>query len=239
MGGGATFLAASQPGVALNCIVGMAPAETTPSAITASGLIQIPVMVLSGTADPVTAPETNHIPMYNGAASACKVLQHVLNGSHCGFADDGNLCFLGEPTFMGLDYATQRAIAKDMILDWFDLHLKDMSTSWLLITNYDNAQGNTETEISCAVSVDEYDVEGLWHVYPNPASSTITLERSDVSSVEFYFISDIHGRIVEQGLMSSGVRAKQIELNNLEVGVYLLRTTAGEMNRTHRLVITR
>lgn len=239
MGGGATFLAASQAGVALNCIIGMAAAETTPSAISASAQIQIPVMVLSGTTDAVTAPESNHVPMYNGAASTCKVLQHIVNGSHCGFADDGNLCFLGEPAFAGLDYTTQRDIAQAMTLDWLDFHLKGIHAAWNDISTFDDTQSNTETEISCVVSVEE-DAESLsWSVYPNPASTNISIERRDISIPATVVIADADGRIVLRRNMKIGERTQRIYLDQLTPGVYVLRTTEGSRCLAQRLLIVR
>ncbi|MFM7309385.1 MAG: serine aminopeptidase domain-containing protein [Flavobacteriales bacterium] len=239
MGGGATFLAASQPDVALNCVIGMAPAETTPSAITASSLVTIPVMVLSGTADAVTAAETNHIPMYEAAMSACKIIQHIQDGSHCGFADDGNLCFLGEPFFAGLDYAAQRAISMDMVLAWLNVHLKDDAPSWSFITQYDNTQTNTTTEISCTVSVEESLNIVDWKIYPNPAHEILSLERGIFKDDFQYTIVGLDGRKHVSGRMNTGETKKQIPVDGLCGGVYMLHVTSDRFHQTTRFLIAR
>ena len=69
LGGGATMLAA-QTNANIETIIGLAPAETSPSAITAASQITVPALVLSGSADGVTPPASHHLPIYQGLNSS-------------------------------------------------------------------------------------------------------------------------------------------------------------------------
>ena len=62
MGGGATILAGAG-NTSVETIIGFAPAETTPSAISASINVTVPAIIFSGSQDGVTPPADNHTPI--------------------------------------------------------------------------------------------------------------------------------------------------------------------------------
>ncbi|MCF8463571.1 MAG: dienelactone hydrolase family protein [Flavobacteriales bacterium] len=129
MGGGSAFLAAS--GFAgVDCIVGLAPAETNPSAVSAAANVSAPTMVLSGTSDGVTPPADHHIPIYNGVGSACKYFVNIQDGSHCRFASNPGLCTVGEFIPGSLSAADQQAVSYAVCHPWFDYFLKDDCDAW-------------------------------------------------------------------------------------------------------------
>ncbi len=107
MGGGATWLAAATSPM-IDAVVAFAPAETNPSAVAVGEDIHVPVLVVSGSADGVTPPDTQHLPLYNSTTGApCRAFASLLDGSHCGFADQGTICDIGELGFSGLTHAEQ------------------------------------------------------------------------------------------------------------------------------------
>lgn len=129
MGGGATFLAAS--GFAgVDCIVGLAPAETTLSAVSAAATVTAPTLVLSGTSDGVTPPADHHIPIYNATGSDCKYFVNIQDGSHCRYASSPGLCTLGEFMPGSLSAADQQAVSYAVCHPWFDYFLKDDCDAW-------------------------------------------------------------------------------------------------------------
>jgi len=65
MGGGATMLAAAN-NANIAGIVGLAPAETNPSAIGVCTNISVPALIFSGSSDGVTPPAEHHLPIYQG-----------------------------------------------------------------------------------------------------------------------------------------------------------------------------
>ena len=97
MGGGATMLAAEN-NAAIAGIVGLAPAETNPSAVSVCGNINVPALIFSGSNDGVTPPIDNHFPMYQGLASSCKSYVSITGGAHCYFANSNFNCDFGEST---------------------------------------------------------------------------------------------------------------------------------------------
>ena len=97
MGGGATLLAA-QNNSSIKTIVGLAPAETDPSAIAAAANVTVPAVIYSGSSDGVTPPADHHIPIYNGLSSDCKTFVSIIGGAHCYFANSNVNCDFGEAT---------------------------------------------------------------------------------------------------------------------------------------------
>jgi pimeloyl-ACP methyl ester carboxylesterase len=97
MGGGATMLAAAN-NTSIAGIVGLAPAETNPTAIGVCPNITVPALIFSGSSDGVTPPAEHHIPIYQGIASTCKSFVSITGGAHCYFANPNFNCDFGEGT---------------------------------------------------------------------------------------------------------------------------------------------
>lgn len=224
MGGGATWLAASTSS-SVDCIAGLAPAETNPSAIAAASNVTVPAIVLSGSSDAVTAPADNHTPIFESTASACKYFVNIIDGSHCGYANSGSLCDFGELLFMGLSREEQQQITHELLLAWFDVYLRDNAASNEVLQLYDEMQGNTETTIECVVSVAQSDAKAVL-LFPNPCTESLFLE-GDANGSKTYSVMDLTGREVVSGvLMFSGGRA-EVSTNQLPAGVYTMRVDDG------------
>ena len=219
MGGGATWLAANTS-ESVDCIAGLAPAETNPSAIAAASNVTVPAIVLSGSSDAVTAPADNHTPIFESTASACKYFVNIIEGSHCGYANSGSLCDFGELFFAGLSREEQQQITHELLLAWFDVYLRENAASNEVLQLYDEMQGNTETTIECVVSVAQSDAQGML-VFPNPCTESLFLE-SDASGSMTYSVMDLTGKVVASGvLMFSGGRA-EVSTVQLPAGVFTI-----------------
>jgi dienelactone hydrolase len=219
MGGGATWLAASTS-TSVDCIAGLAPAETNPSAIAAASSLSVPAIVLSGSSDAVTAPADNHTPIFESTASACKYFVNIIDGSHCGYANSGSLCDFGELFFAGLSREEQQQITHELLLAWFDVYLRDNSSSNEVLQLYDEMQSNTETTIECVVSVAQSDAQGML-VFPNPCTESLFLESAAKGSMT-YSVMDLTGKVVASGvLMFSGGRA-EVSTVQLPAGVFTI-----------------
>ena len=224
MGGGATWLAASTS-TSVDCIAGLAPAETNPSAIAAASNVTVPAIVLSGSSDAVTAPADNHTPIFESTASDCKYFVNIIDGSHCGYANSGSLCDFGELLFMGLSREEQQQITHELLLAWFDVYLRDNAASNEVLQLYDEMQGNTETTIECVVSVAQSDAQGML-VFPNPCTESLFLESAANGSMT-YRVMDLTGKVVASGvLMFSGGRA-EVSTVQFPAGVYTMRVDDG------------
>lgn len=111
MGGGAAVLAAaSDPGLGL--LVGLAPAETTPSAVAAAAGVTVPTLVMTGSRDCVTPFDAHAGPILAALASTQVRHVEIAGGSHCQFSDGYFTCAIGEGSCGGgasIPAATQHA----------------------------------------------------------------------------------------------------------------------------------
>jgi hypothetical protein len=217
MGGGSSWLAATSS-LSVDCIAGLAPAETNPSAIEAASEVLVPSIVFSGSSDAVTPPSSNHIPIHGSTASSCRIFVDILEGSHCGYADSGSLCDFGEFGFSGLNRETQQSITSDLLLAFYDIHLKEIASGNAVLQNYDSAQLNTQTQIECLVSVYEKEISTM-SVYPNPCIHSLFLNYSADGNMP-YQLTDSMGRVVSSGNLSFTNQFAEIQTNNLTPGLY-------------------
>jgi hypothetical protein len=132
MGGGASMLAASGY-TAVDAVVGLAPAETNPSAIGAAAGINQPSLVFSGAQDGVTPPPQHHQPIYNSITAACKHFVSITSGAHCYFANSNINCDFGEATSstgINITRAQQQTITQNTLLPWLNYYLKGVCSQW-------------------------------------------------------------------------------------------------------------
>ena len=224
MGGGATWLAATTS-ASVDCIAGLAPAETNPSAIAAASSVNVPALVFSGSSDAVTSPATNHVPIFEGTSSACKYFVNIIEGSHCGYADSGSLCDFGELGFSGLSREEQQAITHELLLAYVDFYLKDLPTRNAVLQNYDSTQSNVEMLIECLSSVIQSDSQGML-VFPNPCTEFLFLE-NDASGSMNYCVMDLTGRVVVSGVLMFSSGRAEVSTVQLPAGVYTMRLDYG------------
>ncbi|MCX8112297.1 MAG: dienelactone hydrolase family protein [Bacteroidia bacterium] len=127
MGGGCAVLAAQNFSDA-HCVVGLAAANTNPSAITAASQVSLPVLMLAGSGDSVTPPHQHQLPIYNALASPCKWYVSLIGGGHCYFANNSPTCSFGENSAgstITLTRNEQQALTNTLIRPFLDAYLKD------------------------------------------------------------------------------------------------------------------
>jgi hypothetical protein len=218
MGGGSAWLAAATASGNIDCVVGMAPAETNPSAIDAASQVTVPAMILSGSSDAVTPPSQHHLPIFNETASSCKVFVSVNQGSHCAFADGGTLCQFGEFGFNGLDAGVQQNIALTLVSAWMDMHLRGDAAAGELIGSFDQTQSDTETQNNCVMSRLNETGNSEISVFPNPAEDVITL--TGISSVSHLLVLNADGRHLDVDCAVSGRNMVDLNVNSFAPGIY-------------------
>jgi pimeloyl-ACP methyl ester carboxylesterase len=156
MGGGSSFLAASQNTANFDILIGLAPAETTPSAIHVSSGIQIPTIIFSGTADAVTAPASNHKPMYDSVSNGCKHFISITGGGHCYFANASTTCDFGESASGGtitITRAAQHDITFDALDPYLKFYLMKDCPSWPVFITQRDTDTRIQYEASCNYSL--------------------------------------------------------------------------------------
>lgn len=180
MGGGAAWLAAAQLGSEVDALIGLAPAETSPSAIASGSEIVAPTMVISGNGDLVTLPSDHHEPLYAATSNAdCRAWVNLIGGGHCGFADAGTLCDFGEITFAGMPRQEQQAHSFMCVQLWLEAYLQDAEVALASIDAY--AESQAEVEVGLACETEGMNLlsgsSGLAHVAvgPNPATNVLSI----------------------------------------------------------------
>jgi dienelactone hydrolase len=126
MGGGATMLGSAN-NTNITTIIGLAPAETNPSAEQAAANISVPALIFSADEDAVTPPATHHQPIYDNLGSNCKYFVNIVGGGHCYYANSNFNCDFGETTSGGniaITRAEQQTIMFRYIIPWLELYLK-------------------------------------------------------------------------------------------------------------------
>jgi predicted dienelactone hydrolase len=127
MGGGATILAAENNS-SIKTIVGLAPANTTPSAISAAVNVTVPALIFSGSQDGVTPAAVHHTPIYQGLNSSCKTFVSILGGGHCYYANSNFNCDFGETTSstgISITRAQQQERTYSVLDPWLDYTLRE------------------------------------------------------------------------------------------------------------------
>ena len=156
MGGGATILAAAN-NTNIKAIIGLAPAETNPSAIAAAPNVSVPAIIFSGSSDGVTPPADHHIPIYNGLVSTCKTFVSVIGGGHCYYANTNFNCDFGESTSstgISITRAQQQARTFSLLDPWLEYMLKDSCDSYTQFSDFqDDSPSTLAVQTTCALNV--------------------------------------------------------------------------------------
>ncbi|MFE5138940.1 alpha/beta hydrolase family protein [Streptomyces fagopyri] len=106
MGGGAALLAAGRNSAA-KAVSTLAAAETNPSAVAASGTLNIPAQYVAGSADSIAGVADNQQKMYDAKPSPAQ-LRVITGGFHCGFVDSSGIgCDSGSLTRAAQQKLTQ------------------------------------------------------------------------------------------------------------------------------------
>jgi hypothetical protein len=219
MGGGATILA-GDGNTSVETIIGLAPAETTPSAIAASSNVTVPAIIFSGSQDGVTPPNDNHLPIYNGLASSCKSFVSIIGGGHCYFANSNFNCDFGESTTstgITITRTEQQTITYSVLDPWFDYILKGNATAYSSYLTALNAMPvDIVSQTTCqALVLDEMELD--FQFYPNPVSEKLVIENPTNHEllVEVYNL---------QGCKVLSVSTLgEVDLASLNAGFYSLR----------------
>ena len=228
LGGGATVLAASGNNH-IKTIVGLAPAETDPSAVAAASGVSVPALILSGDGDAVTPPEEHHIPIYNALGSSCKYFVNIKGGAHCFYANNNINCDLGELASSGnitIDRAEQQQITYDYLNLWFDNHLKGEESARTNFLNLIGSDSRTTVIDDCEVTaVPRHAGSSQINIFPNPASDQLIIQ-SESPEIHNISLFSMDGKMVKSTQVN---RRNQhiISLEGLNRGVYFVKVSSG------------
>jgi dienelactone hydrolase len=155
MGGGASILAASGNNE-IRTVIGLAPAETNPSAIAAAGSVAVPALIFSGSQDGVTPANDHHLPIFNNLVSGCKTFASIVGGAHCYFANSNFNCDFGEATSssgISISRSEQQQRTFSLLDPWLAFMLKDSCESYAAFMNkLDDLPAQIAVNSTCSVN---------------------------------------------------------------------------------------
>ena len=180
MGGGASFLSAALDPT-IDAVANLAAADTNPSAIAAAASVAQPTLLIAGSSDCVTPPAQHQIPMHAASIAQCKLLVTLEGGSHCGFADDGSLCELGELFCSSpLSDAVQQQWTTELLGAWLDAQLRDSGSAWADFQALLSGQASLSAAGACALEPQIESVLGVDHA----SSGSVALSGTNLQFVE-------------------------------------------------------
>ncbi|TAF31858.1 MAG: T9SS C-terminal target domain-containing protein [Cytophagales bacterium] len=246
MGGGAAFLAAAEQ-TFFTTMVSFAPAETTPSAITAARRIKIPFLIFAGENDGVTPPEQHQIPLYE-ALQACGYLLTIKGGGHCFFANDNFACSFGEASSTPkpiISRQKQQDLMFVRLIPWLDYQLKGREAALKLFQ--DSLRTNeVQNQYKCPIvdpDPDEGDstVTGFETNFeavggrfsPNPAQDFLELHFAEsMQSIHFSAkLFDTSGQMLNSSdldLRTIEAKRWRVSTSHLPNGLYYLKLESKE-----------
>jgi len=234
MGGGAAWLAAASDPL-IDAIVGLAPAETNPSAIAAASSVNCNSLVFSGSDDSVTPPADNHQPIFDGT-NGCKTFVSLTGGSHCGFIDSGTLCDFGEPLGGSLARADQQEAYLTMMTAWLRYFLNGECVE-ALYTDYvtNHSFVSADPLAACMLCGNVNDVEGnAVNVFPNPNQGIFSIQWKNemFNTIEIF---DAAGkRVLKQVILQQGFFN---EAEKLKSGIYWVKLSGENSISTKKIVV--
>jgi dienelactone hydrolase len=235
MGGGAAWLAASSD-PSIDAIVGLAPAETTPSAIAAASSVSCYSLIFSGSDDTVTPPADNHQPIFNATNSSCKTFVTLTGGSHCGYIDAGTLCDFGEPLGGSLARADQQDGYLTLMTNWLRFFLNGEC----VVSEYTNYVSSHAFVVADAIAqcmfcenVNEMEAE-RFQIMPNPTTGAFNIQwkSEEFNQVE---ICEATGKLILTEKVFQQNK-KNIE-RSLAPGVYLVKLSNERKSLTEKLIV--
>lgn len=244
MGGGASMLAASGNSI-FDLVVGIAPAETNPSASAAAAQIAAPMLVFAGSNDGVTPPPQHQLPIYNAALnSVCRTYISITGGGHCFFANSSFTCELGEgasnpqPT---INRAQQQQAFNDFSLVYLETFLKQESFGWSTYIDSLNNSSRISFQQDCSLNIlSSNDNDGKnFRIYPQPADEQLKIatQGEKIKEIQVYNAS---GQFLFLMRFPEGKENPELNTKEIAAGIYFLKAQTVNNNWFHsRFMIAR
>ena len=235
MGGGAAWIAAASDPL-IDAIVGLAPAETNPSAIAAASSVNCNTLVFSGSDDAVTPPADNHQPIYDGTSAGCKTFVSLTGGSHCGYIDAGTLCDFGEPLGGSLARADQQEAYLTLMTAWLRYFLNAECVEALYtdyVTSHSFVVADPLAACMLCGNVDDSNKIGM-RMMPNPSNGSFEVQWKE-EAFQFIEILDVTGKIIWREKVLQQHRVKVNEA--LSSGIYLVKLSNKNSSVTQKLIV--
>ena len=245
MGGGAALLAAANNNQ-IKATATLAPAETNPSAIQASGSVSAPSLVIAGGNDCVTPISTNQQPMYENLSSPCKIFLEINGASHCQMADNNFICSIGESTCQpapAISPSVQHTVIRRYLLPWLDFHLKGICSSGTEIENLLPSDPQISFRKDCTLCLttgeDNTSKNLTPSIFPNPVNDVffIQLPGSQINNQLKTDLFSAEGKCISTFISTPvGIMIKVELPKNMTPGTYIIRMTEDKLHYIARFI---
>ena len=246
MGGGSSFFAAANNST-VSCLFNFAAAEITPSSVTSAKSVTTPALIFSGEQDCVvdTTVQNSH---YDSLASDNKFHVILKNLTHCDFSNGTNTnCNLGQ-TLSGCGNQINNTLALSSYMNYLEPFLNSQ-----LYGNCSEGQRFMDSinmssslrvglkksgNIACSIiGVKEYENTNNFSVFPNPTTNKLTIAYTQKSNTPILFeLYDISGRLVLSSTEHSNTSKKELNLENIENGSYILYVRQNELKKAYKII---
>lgn len=237
MGGGATFLAAgNDPGI--ECVVGLSPAETTPSAIGSAANYKGRALIFGAGDDCVVPIAGSPTSIFSALNTTCKWLVNITDGSHCKFAINNAVCNLGEPNCKGsISHAVQQSIMFRYLIPFLEAYLIKGDNLWesTIISGSTDDDVIITTTGTCSFSATKDGIETSRSRFTINYNGGTCLIKSKVKGLLSIF--SIDGNLIfRQKIM---VGDNEISLGGYPNGMLLFSLLYDQGTETRKFVYTR
>jgi hypothetical protein len=226
MGGGAAILAAATASSGIKSLLAFAPAETTPSAISAATGVSVPSLIFAGNNDCVTPPATNQRPMYDGLSSACRQYIGIKGGSHCQMAGTSTTCSFGEGTCTPaptISRAIQHAIIDTFMVPWLRYTLQGSCPDGAAFDARMAADTSVTPQSNCILcsttGTSRWATTAAVTAHPNPANERLYINCTNERYNQLQLLS-AEGRVQHSESWKPG---KPILTEHLPAGLFIYK----------------
>jgi dienelactone hydrolase len=250
MGAGSSFLGAAS-NTTITCLFNMCAATTNPSSINSASLVTVPSLLLSGEMDSVadTTVQNSH---YTAIASTEKFHVIITGAKHCDFGNGTSfLCTFGQPACTGTGcnavlFARYMSYLEPFLANQLKSDCNAGNTFMTMIQNpsTDRAGRKVTGSIGCSVTgIKTINPFNNFTIFPNPTEGKLAITYTTENSAPVIFeLFDISGRLIltsTENSTSSQTSKKEINIENIDSGSYILYVRQNEFRSAHKIIKTK
>ena len=247
MGAGCSFVAA-QNNTTLTCLFNLAAATSNTagvSSIAGANLVTVPTLMISGEKDNVadTTVQNSH---YNPTVSSIKFHSIIKDVTHCDFGNGtSGTCTIGQaacgtPSCNTIYFNRYMSYIEPFLAHQLknDCVAGNAFMTLILNPSADRVGRKVNGSIACAVTgIQEQLLANNMTVFPNPTEGKLTITFSTETKTPIIFeLYDIAGRLVLTSTENSNVTKKELNLENIDNGSYILYVKQNDYKAAYKII---
>jgi dienelactone hydrolase len=247
MGAGCSYIAA-QNNSTVTCIFNLAAATSNTagiSSVAGASLVTVPALVISGEKDNVadTTVQNSH---YNPTASTIKFHSIIKDVTHCDFGNGtSGTCTIGQaacntPSCNTIYFNRYMSYIEPFLAHQLKNDCVAGNNFMTLILNpsVDRVGRKVVGNIACSVTgIQEQSFENNLTVSPNPTEGKLNISfSSEITTPITFELYDISGRLVLSSIENSNASKKEINIENMDKGSYILYVRQNELMNAYKII---